>query len=107
MKITVTARHGHLSDEVQRTIEEKVQKLPRFFERTTAIEVTVDWGRGEVPIVEVKVSVEHSDDFFAADSAPNVLAAVDSVVHKLERQLTRHKEKLTDHRGKSPRHSAL
>ena len=99
MEISISAKHGQLTDEVQQTIKQKVEKLPRFFERTTGIDVIVDLVRIENPKVEVKVSAEETDDFFAADSANNVFAALDSVVHKLERQLRKHKEKLTNHRN--------
>ena len=93
MEISISAKHGQLTDEVQQTIKQKVEKLPRFFDRTTGIDVIVDLVRIENPKVEVKVSAEETDDFFAADSANNVFAALDSVVHKLERQLRKHKEK--------------
>ena len=59
----------------------------------------MDLSNSDQPKVELKISAEETEDFFASDSAVNVIAALDSVVHKLERQLKKHKEKLTDHRG--------
>ncbi len=61
----------------------------------------VDLENTQSPKVEVKVSAEETNDFFAADTGSNVLTAVESVVRKLETQLRKHKEKLTGHRGKS------
>ena len=107
MKISVSAKHGQLSESVQQTIRQKVQKLPRFFDRTTGIDVIVDLEHEDTPTVEVKVSAEETDDFFAADRSSNVIAALDSVLHKLERQLRKHKEKLTDHRNKAQKHVDL
>lgn len=103
MKVSISTKHGHIDETIQQTIEAKVSKLPRFFDRTTGIDVIVDLEHSDQPTVEVKVSAEEVEDFFAADSSNNVITALDSVVHKLERQLRKHKEKLTDHRGKSSR----
>ena len=101
MEISISTRHGELNSSVQETIQQKVQKLPKFFDRITGIEVLVDLDNSQTAKVEVKVSAEETNDFFAADTGSNVLSAVESVVQKLERQLRKHKEKLTGHRGKS------
>ena len=42
MQIKVSARHGHLSDEHQQDIRQKVEKLLHYFDRITMIDVTVD-----------------------------------------------------------------
>jgi putative sigma-54 modulation protein len=76
---------------------EKVQKLPRFFERLTSIEVTVDL-KNDLNVVELLVSAEHKHDFVARESNSDVLAGVDLVVDKLEGQLRRYKEKVQDRR---------
>lgn len=99
MKFSITAKNGQVSESIQQTIENKVSKLPRFFDRTTGVDVIVDLERPDNPRVEVKVMAEETDNFYAADTSSNVLAAFDSVVRKLERQLRKHKEKLTNHRG--------
>jgi putative sigma-54 modulation protein len=81
-------------------VREKVGRLPRFFDRTTGIDVIVDL-EPAAPQVEVRVSAEETNDFFAADQGANVFAALDRVVQKLEQQLNRHKEKLTGRRGRN------
>jgi putative sigma-54 modulation protein len=105
VEISISTRHGDISESIQEKIEQKVQRLPRFYERTTAIEVTIDLKKPESPEVEILVSAEESDDFFASDTGNNILTAVDAVMQKLERQLRKHKEKLTDHRTKSQKSS--
>lgn len=107
MKISVSSKHGQLSDSVQQTIEQKVSKLPKYFDRTTAIDVIVDLEHSDTPIVELVVSAEETDDFFASDNGSNVLNALDKVVSKIERQLRKHKEKLTNHRNRASRDNAL
>ncbi len=97
MQIKISARHGHLSEATQQFIQDKLSKLLRFFERLTMIEVTVDL-KDDVKLVEVLVNAEHKHDFVARESNTDVLAAVDLVMDKLERQIRRYKEKIQDHR---------
>jgi putative sigma-54 modulation protein len=104
LNISVSTRNGQLPEDVRQTIHQKVERLPRFFDRTTRVEVVVDLGNPEQPRVECKVTAEEANDFFAADSGVNVIAALDRVVHKIEQQLRKHKEKLTDHRGGKVQH---
>ena len=98
MQIKISARHGHLSDATQDFIREKAQRLLRFFERLTSIEVTVDLKNDTNKMVEFLVSAEHKHDFVARETNHDILAAVDLVVDKLESQLRRYKEKVQDHR---------
>ena len=101
MQINVTMRHGHLNEETQERVTNKVEKLTRFFERLTAIEVVVDLKDTSKPRVDINVSAEHKHDFVAHDQADNVLTAVESAVHKMEQQLRRYKEKVQE-RGRDP-----
>jgi putative sigma-54 modulation protein len=104
VQINISARHGELSSATQEKITEKVGKLPRFFDRLTAIQVTVDMEHHDAPAVEVRVSAEHVEDFIATDSSSSVLAALDGVLHKLEKQLRKHKEKRTGHKATGLKH---
>ena len=100
MEIKVTARHGQLSNDIQETMKAKVSKLPKFFDRTTAIQVLVDLEHTSNPKVEIIVSAEETNDFFASDTGSNVMVALDSTISKIEQQLKKHKEKLTGHRSR-------
>lgn len=97
MQITISVRHGQLSESTQEKIRGKVEKLNRYFERLTAIEVTVDLEHKEQPSVELLLSAEHKHDFVARDQSGDLLASVDQVVHKMEPQLKKYKERLQDH----------
>ncbi len=101
MQVNISARHGHLSSDTQEKIVEKVQKLRRFYDRVTAIEVIVNLERHESPSVELTVSVERSDNFVANDTSSNVMAALDGVVDKIEQQLRKHKDKRRDRRSQA------
>ncbi len=105
MQINISARHGHLSDASRAKITAKVEKLARLFERLSAIDVTVDLEHEQNPTVDVRVSAEHKHDFVAAEQSTSLMAALDGVIHKLEQQLRKYKEKVQDHhRATTPRH---
>jgi putative sigma-54 modulation protein len=106
VQVNVSARHGHLKSEDQEIITTKVEKLRRFFDRINAIEVTVDLERLDRPSVEINVSAEHAPDFVAATESSSVVSALDLTIDKVEQQIRKHKERVTDHKGgPTPRHS--
>jgi putative sigma-54 modulation protein len=99
VQVSISARHGHLSAATQEKITDKVDKLRRFFDRLTAIQITVDLQNRDALEVEVRASAEHKADFVASERAGELFSALDAVIHKLEQQLRRHKERIqTGHR---------
>lgn len=90
-------RHGHLSDATQGKIRAKVQRLERYFERLTAIEVTVDLEQPNHPEIHLNVSAEHRRDIVARESADDLMRAVDGAVQKAEQQIRKYKERIQDH----------
>jgi ribosome-associated translation inhibitor RaiA len=69
VQLSISARHGHLGASAQDKIKEKVERLKRFFDRVSAIDVTVDLENHDLVGVEVRVSAEHTADFVASESA--------------------------------------
>ena len=104
MQINISARHGHLSPGTQEKITEKVEKLKRFNERMTAIQVTVDLEHRESPSVEVRVTAEHSEECVATADGDNALAALDVAVNRVEAQLRKNRDKQTGHRLPGHKH---
>ena len=104
MQIQISTRHGHLSDASQERVAEKAEKLLRIFERLTAIEVIIDLNDSDAPSVDIKVSAEHKHDFVAHDQSNNLMASIDTAIHKLEQQLRKYKERVQErHRNSDPR----
>jgi putative sigma-54 modulation protein len=75
----------------------KVEKLGHLFDRLVGIEVTVDLERRDEPIVDLRVSAEHKHDFAASQRSSDLMGAVDQVVHKVEQQLRKYKQKIQEH----------
>jgi putative sigma-54 modulation protein len=104
VQLTISIRHGHLSEASQAKIRSKVEKLDRYFERLTAIEVVVDLEDSESPKIDVNVSAEHKHDFVAHEQGDTLWAALDAAVQKVEQQLRRYKEKVQErHRNPDSR----
>jgi putative sigma-54 modulation protein len=98
VQIKVSARHGHLSAASQSKISAKVSRLKRYFDRITALNVTVDLGNSELPEVEIVASAEHFHDMVSREHSGQLWRSVDGAVQKLEQQLRKHKEKVRDHK---------
>ena len=72
MQVSVSVRHGQLNHFIQEQIQTKLQRLTRFSDRITEIDVIVE--------------------------ANSMISAAGKVPHKLEQQLRKYKQKRTDHR---------
>src|SRR5262245_41161147 len=104
VQIKISTRHGHLSDASQDKIKARAEKLLRIFDRLTAIEIIIDLTDSNTPAVDAKVSAEHKHDFVAHDQSDNLMGSVDTVIHRLEQQLRKYKEKVQErHRNSDSR----
>ena len=76
-------------------IESKFQRLERHFEQMTNVHVilTVEKARQKA---EATIHVSRGN-LFADSQHDDMYAAIDTLMDKLDRQIKKHKEKLTDH----------
>ena len=98
MQVALTCKHGQLSANQQEYISQKAGKLLTYFERVTAIQVTVTFENGGVR-VEILVDAEHKHNFVANDHGDDVAPTFDVTLQKMEQQIRKYKEKLQDHRS--------
>ena len=105
MQISVSVRHGHLSEASQEKLKAKAEKFGRIFERIMSIELVLDLSDEQSPQVGINVSAEHKHDFVAHANADSLLSAFDSAAGKIEQQLRKYKEKVQErNRGTNARH---
>lgn len=100
MQVKVSARHGHLAEDVQAQLREKGEKLLHFFNRLTMIEVTVDMHkeRDGKRKVEIQATAEHDREFVASDEDADVVHAFNRAADHIKQQILHYKEKIQDHR---------
>jgi len=97
VQILLTGRHVELNDEIRNYVEEKANKLPRFYDRIHEIEFVLGH-ESEQFTAEMIVRADRKHTFVASESGPDTMAVVDLIVDKMERQLRRHKEKNRNHK---------
>ena len=105
MQINISTRHGQLSTSTQQKISDKVAKLTRFHERLTAAVITVDLNGEDRAVVEIQVTAEKAGRFVASDDSGSLMTSIDATLRRLEQQLKKHKEKVTNHRNAGRRAS--
>ena len=95
MQINLTGHHVDLTDSMQDYVNEKFQKLERFFDHINSVHVVLKVEKLR-QIAEATLHVNQAEIHASSDDE-NMYAAIDSLVDKLVRQLNKHKEKLNAH----------
>lgn len=95
MNISLTGHHVDITPAIKDYVDNKFERLERHFDNVTNTHVvlTVEKSRQKA---EATIHVNGAN-LFADDEKENMYAAIDSLVDKLDRQLKKHKEKMTDH----------
>lgn len=93
MNITVHGRHLEITNAIQEYAKKKASKVERFFERIGDVQMILDV-EGDNHVAEMIVSVTKGPTLIGVVAKGDMYASIDLVVDKLERQLTKYKEKL-------------
>ena len=103
MNIEITGRHVDISKSVRSYAEEKAQRLERYNDRINRLRIILETESDERHKAEMVISVGGGATLVSNATESTLFAAIDMVLDKAERQLTKHKEKLKDHRPGSSR----
>lgn len=101
MIITLSGRHLELTPAIRQYAEEKAGKLVKYYDLIKEIEVILDGKDAKGTSVEFIVSAEHRNMFVGRCDGEDLYACIDQVTHKLERQLTDHKERFRNRKHMS------
>ncbi|ESS72485.1 ribosome hibernation promoting factor Hpf [Methyloglobulus morosus KoM1] len=96
MQIIVTGHHLEITDSLRAHVNSKFDKLGRHFDNVTDVHVILSIEK-LMQKAEATVHINGAK-LFAEDQQEDMYAAIDDMVDKLDRQITKHKEKLTNHR---------
>ncbi len=97
MHVVISNRHMEVSQALKDYANDKVQKLLKYFDRVSEIEVICDKAKDDhkkVARVEVIVHADRHEPFVAHHDGDDAYGCLDECVHKLERQLSEHKKTL-------------
>lgn len=95
MQLDVSGHHVDISQALKSYVETKFKRLERHFDNATHAHVILSVEKMNQK-AEATVHVSGSKLFAEAVDA-DMYAAIDALADKLDRQLKRHKEKLTNH----------
>lgn len=98
MKIEIIGRHENNSQEVRDYAREKAKKVLKYFNNITKVEVILDTEKDKHS-VDMVISVSKGNQLVGRMTHPDIHAAIDLLVDKMERQLVKFKERLRDHRS--------
>lgn len=98
MQLTVTGHHLAVSPALRKYVDKKLKRLERHFDSMTDIHCVLTVEKG---VHKAEASVHVSGGTLYADARETDLyAAIDGLFDKLSRQVTKHKEKITDHHAR-------
>ncbi len=98
MQLSVTGHHIEITESLRTYVSTKLAKLERHFDHLTDIHCVLTVEKLEHK-AEATIQVG-GGTIHAEQIEPNMYAAIDILVDKLDRQVKKHKEKLTDHHAK-------
>ncbi len=95
MQINLTGQHLDITPALRDYVNEKIDRLERHFDNVTDIHVVLS-------VEKLRHKAEATmhiagGNLFADAVEEDMYAAIDALADKLDRQIKKHKEKLTDH----------
>jgi ribosome hibernation promoting factor len=98
MQLSVTGHHIEITDSLRNYVGTKFTRLERHFDHMTDIHCVLTVEKLEH---KAEATIHVGGGTIHADSIEqNMYAAIDILADKLDRQLKKHKEKLTDHHAR-------
>ena len=101
MQLNLTGHHIDITEALRNRVADKVAKVERHFDHVTNVNVilTVEKQRHKA---EATVSVP-GETLYAESVEEDMYVAIDSLIEKLDRQVLKFKEKMTNHHARNAR----
>ena len=98
MRIEISGHHVEVTDSMRGYVEQKIERIERHFDIVSDVHciLSVEKLRHKA---EAKVNV-NGGTIYAETTEDDMYAAIDGLVDKLDRQVRKHKEKLSDHHAR-------
>jgi putative sigma-54 modulation protein len=104
MNLQLTGHHVDITPALRAYVINKLERVTRHFDHVIDVTVVL-----KVDSMQQKVEATlhvRGKDLHAESTEADMYAAIDTLSDKLDRQVLKHKEKLTDHRGDSASRTA-
>ena len=97
MQIDITGHHVDVSDALKDYVHAKFERLERHFDKMIDVHVTLTVEK-LIQKAEATLLLSGNDVHAEAQTTDDMYASIDALVNKLDRQIVKHKEKITSHR---------
>ena len=98
MRLNITSKGHHLSESLREHVESKIGKLEKYIHGESEVHIVLERNHlGQ--IAEIVLHANHHR-LHSRETADNVLQCIDKAVSKIETQLRKLKDKMTDWRSK-------
>ena len=95
MQLNITGHHVEITPALRDYVTGKLEKLERHFDHVTNVHVVLSVEKLRQK-AEATIHITGNNLFADAEDA-DMYAAIDALVDKLDRQIKKHKEKVTNH----------
>jgi putative sigma-54 modulation protein len=95
MQINITGHHVEVTPALRAYVTEKMQRIARHFDQVSSINVILNVEKLQQQAEATVTAAGRT--IFATETAMDMYASIDKLVDKLDRQVRRYKERITDH----------
>ncbi|MEP6557680.1 MAG: ribosome-associated translation inhibitor RaiA [Burkholderiales bacterium] len=110
MNLTISGHHVEVTPALRSYVTGKLERITRHFDQVVDVKVTLTVekvkDKDERQRAECSIHVK-GNDLFAESTNADLYAAVDDLVDKLDRQVVKHKDRITDHHHHEAQKRAL
>ncbi len=96
MQLNISGHHVDITSALRSYVSEKLERLERHFDKVTNVHVVLSVEKVRHK-AEATLHIGGGGQVHANAEQDDMYAAIDSLIDKLDRQVTKHKEKTTDH----------
>jgi putative sigma-54 modulation protein len=101
MNLNIAGHHVEVTAAIRDYVTSKLDRVIRHFDNVTSAHVILSVDK-LIQKAEITLHVK-GKDIYADSVDPDLYAAIDALIDKLDRQVVRHKEKISEHsRDKRP-----
>ena len=97
MQITIDGHRVDVTDSIRDYVESKMTRIERHFDQVVDVHVVLGVEK-QRQMVEATIHLA-GNNIHAHSENDDMYAAIDLLIDKLDRQVKKHKEKLTNHRS--------
>ncbi|WP_394172746.1 ribosome hibernation promoting factor [Thalassotalea litorea] len=95
MQINLSGHHVEITDSLKGFVDTKFEKLERHFDHINNVYVVLTVEKLQ-QIAEATVNI-NGGEIHASSEHQDMYAAIDGLIDKLDRQVIKHKEKISQH----------